>query len=136
MTAITNNRFLALTPFIPQLILTTSGVKPGTLADPLCTLPSPQSRVGCTAKANLFPAPFPPPPNATFAPNLLVVSWDPNHNYQAPTLYNWNLAIERQLPSNVLVRAAYVGSPSRHLKEAIAFNVSPVGGCPPTLHAL
>src|SRR6266851_2393894 len=136
ITGIVNNRFVDVTPFSPQLILTTSGVKPGTLADPLCTLPSTQSRVGCTAQANLFPAPFPPPPNATFAPNLLVVSWDPNHNYQAPTLYNWNLAIERQLPSNVLVRAAYVGSHGSHLKETIAFNVSPVGGGPPRLNAL
>src|SRR6266852_5739437 len=136
ITGIINNRFVDVTPFSPQLILSTSGVKPGTLADPLCTLPSTQSRVGCTAQANLFPAPFPPPPNATFAPNLLVVSWDPNHNYQAPTLYNWNLAIERQLPSNVLVRAAYVGSHGSHLKETIAFNVSPVGGGPPRLNAL
>ena len=136
ITGIINNRFVDVTPFSPQLILSTSGVKPGTLADPLCTLPSTQSRVGCTAQANLFPALFPPPPNATFAPNLLVVSWDPNHNYQAPTLYNWNLAIERQLPSNVLVRAAYVGSHGSHLKETIAFNVSPVGGGPPRLNAL
>jgi hypothetical protein len=136
ITGIINNRFVDVTPFSPQLILSTSGVKPGTLADPLCTLPSTQSRVGCTAQANLFPAPFPPPPNATFAPNLLVVSWDPNHNYQAPTLYNWNLAIERQLPSNVLVRAAYVGSHGSHLKETIAFNISPVGGGPARLNAL
>jgi len=57
---------------------------------------------------------------------LLVVSWDPAHSYQAPTLYNWNLAVERQLPSNVLVRAAYAGSHGSHLKETIAFNVSPV----------
>src|SRR5216684_3265157 len=136
ITGIINNRFVDVTPFSPQLILSTTGVKPGTLTDPLCTLPATQSRVGCTAQANLFPAPFPPPSGATFAPNLLVVSWDPNHNYQTPTLYNWNLAIERQLPSNVLVRAAYVGSHGSHLKETIAFNVSPVGGGPPRLNAL
>ncbi len=129
---IINNRFVDVTPFSPQLILSTSGAKPGTISDPLCTLASTQSRLGCTAQANLFPASFPPSSNATFAPNLLVVSWDPAHSYQAPTLYNWNLAIERQLPSAVLVRAAYVGSHGSHLKETIAFNVSPVGSVTPS----
>jgi len=133
---IINNRFVDVTPFSPQLILSTSGAKPGTISDPLCTLASTQSRLGCTAQANLFPAPFPPPSTAPFAPNLLVVSWDPAHNYQTPTLYNWNLAIERQLPSNILVRAAYVGSHGSHLKETIAFNVSPVGGGTPRLNAI
>jgi len=123
---IINNRFVDVTPFSPQLILSTAGTKPGSLTDPLCTQASTQSSLGCTAQANLFPASFPPSSNATFAQNLLVVSWDPNHSYQAPTLYNWNLAVERQLPSNVLVRAAYAGSHGSHLKETIAFNVSPV----------
>jgi len=129
---IINNRFVDVTPFSPQLILSTAGAKPGTISDPLCTLASTQSRLGCTAQANLFPASFPPSSNATFAPNLLVVSWDPAHSYQAPTLYNWNLAVERQLPSAVLVRAAYVGSHGSHLKETIAFNVSPVGSVTPS----
>src|SRR6266700_3601000 len=129
---IINNRFVDVTPFSPQLILSTAGAKPGSITDPLCTQAATQQRLGCTAQANLFPAPFPPPSNATFAPNLLVVSWDPAHDYQAPTLYNWNLAIERQLPSNVLVRAAYVGSQGSHLKETIAFNVSPVGSVTPS----
>jgi hypothetical protein len=51
-------------------------------------------------------------------------------------MYNWNLSIEHQLPSSVLVRAAYVGSRGSHLKETIAFNVSPVGGGPAKLNAL
>jgi Carboxypeptidase regulatory-like domain/TonB dependent receptor len=138
LTGIVNNRFVDVTPFSPQLILSTAtgAVKPGTLTDPLCTLASTQQRIGCKAQANLFPAPFPPSSSATFARNLLVLSWDPNHKYQTPTLYNWNLAIERQLPSNVLFRAAYVGSHGSHLKETIAFNVSPVGGGPPRLNAL
>ena len=123
---IINNRFVDVTPFSPQLILSTSGAKPGSLTDPLCTQASTQQSLGCTAEANLFPAAFPPSSNATFAQNLLVVSWDPGHSYQTPTLYNWNLAIERQLPSNVLVRTAYAGSHGSHLKETIAFNVSPV----------
>ena len=140
---IINNRFVDVTPFSPQLILssaTTAGSagRPGTFSDPLCTQSGTSSKVpgGCAPAANLFPAPFPPPSSATFALNLLVVSWDPAHSYQAPTLYNWNLAIERQLPSSVLVRAAYVGSHGSQLKETLAFNVSPVGGGPPRLNAL
>jgi hypothetical protein len=140
ITGIINNRFVDVTPFSPQLILssdaTASAGKPGTFSDPLCTLPATQTARGCAAAANLFPAPFPPPANTTFAPNLLVVSWDPAHNYQAATMYNWNLAIERQLPSSVLVRAAYVGSDGSHLRETIAFNVSPVGGGTPRLNAI
>ena len=123
---IINNRFVDVTPFSPQLILSTTGTKPGSLTDPLCTQTSTQQSLGCTAQANLFPATFPPSSNATFASNLLVVSWDPNHSYQVPTLYNWNLALERDLASNVLVRVAYAGSHGSHLKETIAFNVSPV----------
>ncbi len=137
---IINNRFVDVTPFSPQLILSSAATaaagKPGTLSDPLCTQSSTQSARGCAPATNLFPAPFPPPANSTFSPNLLVVSWDPAHSYQAPTLYNWNLAVERQLPSNVLVRIAYAGSHGSHLKETIAFNVSPVGGGPPRLNAL
>ena len=137
---IINNRFVDVTPFSPQLILSSAATagsagRPGTFSDPLCTQSGTSSKVpgGCAPAANLFPAPFPPPSNATFAPNLLVVSWDPAHSYQAPTLYNWNLAIERQLPSSVLVRAAYVGSHGSHLKETIAFNVFPVcGGSQPS----
>jgi len=127
---IINNRFVDVTPFSPQLILSSAATapagKPGTLSDPLCRQSSTQSARGCASASNLFPASFPPPSNSTFSPNLLVVSWDPAHSYQVPTLYNWNLAIERQLPSNVLMRAAYAGSHGSHLKETIAFNVSPV----------
>jgi hypothetical protein len=51
-------------------------------------------------------------------------------------MYNWNLAVERQLPSGVLARAAYVGSHGSHLRETIAFNVSPAGGGTPRLNAI
>jgi hypothetical protein len=137
---IINNRFVDVTPFSPQLLLLSAATgpegKPGTFSDPLCTLVATQVARGCAVAASLFPATFPPPSSSTFAPNLLVVSWDPNNKYQVPTLYNWSLAIERQLRSNVLVRAAYVGSHGSHLKETIAFNVSPVGGGTPRLNAI
>src|SRR5207245_9677090 len=88
LTGIVNNRFVDATPFSPQLILSTAvvAVKPGTLTDPLCTLASTQSRVGCAAQANLFQAPFPLPSRAPFAFNLLAVRWVPHLIYQMPTL--------------------------------------------------
>ena len=126
ITGIINNRFVDQTPFSPQLILSNAAkVFPGTLTDPLCTLSATQTLQGCTPQANLFPAPFPPPANSTFALGGLYLSWDPNHNYQVPTVYNWNLGIEHQLPSNILVRAAYVGSHSSHLTETLNLDPSP-----------
>jgi len=32
----------------------------------------------------------------------LYVSFDPNNKWLVPTIYNWNLLIERQLPSGFL----------------------------------
>jgi hypothetical protein len=49
------------------------------------------------------------------------------NKYQPPTVYNWNLAVERQLPANVLARVAYVGSHSSHLTETLNLNPRPVG---------
>ena len=126
ITGIINNRFVDQTPFSPQLILSNAAkVFPGTLTDPLCTLTATQTLQGCTPQANLFPAPFPPPSNSTFALGGLYLSWDPSHNYQVPTVYNWNLSIERQLPSSILLRAAYVGSHSSHLTETLNLDPSP-----------
>jgi hypothetical protein len=126
ITGIINNRFVDQTPFSPQLIFSTGVVNPGTLTDPLCTLAATQTAQNCTPQANLFPAPFPPPKNSPFALGGLYLTWDSTaQKYQVPTVYNWNLAIERQLPSSVLVRAAYVGSRSTHLTETLNLDPAP-----------
>ena len=64
---IINNRFVDQAPFSPQLIFSTSAVKPGSISDPLCTQASTQTALGCTSQANMFPAPFPPPKDSIFA---------------------------------------------------------------------
>jgi hypothetical protein len=126
ITGIINNRFVDQTPFSPQLILSNAaGTFPGTLTDPLCQQAATQTAQGCVAQTNLFPAPFPPPTDTKFALGGLYLSWDPAHSYQVPVVYNWNLAIERQLPSSILVRAAYVGSHSSHLTETLNLDPSP-----------
>jgi hypothetical protein len=126
---IINNRFADLTPFSPQFVLNTGVVNPGTFADPLCTLPATQTLQNCTNQSANYPFPFtyPPDKNIQFGLGTFVLSWDPVNKYQPPTVYNWNLTIERQLPENVLVRAAYVGSHSSHLTETLNLNPRPVG---------
>ena len=126
---IINNRFADLTPFSPQFVLNTGVVNPGTFADPLCTLAATQALQGCTNQSGNYPFPFtyPPAKNISFGLGTFVLSWDPVNKYQPPTVYNWNLAIERQLRGNVLVRAAYVGSHSSHLTETLNLNPRPLG---------
>src|SRR3954469_10536582 len=124
-----NNRFVDSTPFSPQLFLQTSIVNPGTFSDPLCTKAATQTLQNCTNQTGNypFPATLPPPKNAAFRQSDLYLSWDPNHKWQVPTIYNWNLVLERDLPSNFLVRAGYIGSRTNHLGETI--NQDP---CPPS----
>src|SRR5262245_57794439 len=126
---IINNRFADLTPFSPQFVLNTGVVNPGTFSDPLCTLAATQALQGCTNQSAAYPFPFtyPPAKNIQFGLGTFVLSWDPVNKYQPPTVYNWNLSLERQLPENVLVRAAYVGSRSIHLTETLNLNPKPVG---------
>src|SRR5262249_54623468 len=53
--------------------------------------------------------------------------YDPSRKYLAPVIYNWNLTVEREVYAGWLVRLAYVGSRSSHLKESVELNPDPVG---------
>ena len=45
-----------------------------------------------------------------------------------PYAMNYNLTVERELPSSVILRVAYVGAQGRHLVEAFSFNpMTPAG---------
>jgi hypothetical protein len=107
MAGIFNNRFVDVTPFSPQLTYTDP---PGPFSNPY------------GGQASPFPAPFPPPKNSDFPRPVLVITWDPTGRYTTPVIYNWNIAVERQVATNWLARAAYVGSHSSHLWEAIELN--------------
>ena len=104
-----NNRIADVTPFSPQLTFTPA---PGPFSDPLRGVRNP------------FPAPFPPPHDASFPLPVLAITYEPTGVYKTPVMDNWNLTIERQLASNWLVRVAYTGSHGSHLNEAIELNPS------------
>ncbi len=53
---------------------------------------------------------------------MLAVSWDPSGQYVTPTIYQWNLTIERQLTGDWLARASYVATRSTHLNEDVEMN--------------
>ena len=130
-----SNRFVDEWPFSPQFILSTAGNSSptpgstaGSFSDPLCTLPATQAALNCSgAQATsypTFPSPFPAPTNFAYNPpfNEIAVTYDPSGVYHVPTVYEWNLTLERELPAGVLVRAAYVGSRSTHILETQYYN--------------
>lgn len=104
-----NNRFVDVSPFSPQFSLTQPQ---GTFSNPY---------VGYT---NPYPSPFPPPKDSPFPGPILVITYDPANGGKqlTPVVYSWNLMVERQIASDWLVRAAYVGSQSRHLLESLELN--------------
>ena len=133
-----SNRFVDEWPFSPQFILSTAGNSAptasstaGSFSDPLCTQAGTQAALNCTgAQAGsypTFPSPFPAPTNFPYIPpfNQIAVSYDPSGEYKVPTVYEWNLALEHQLPYSLLMRMAYVGSRSIHILETQDFNAAP-----------
>jgi hypothetical protein len=130
-----SNRYVDEWPFSPQFILSTAGNSSptpgstaGSFSDPLCTLATTQAALNCSG-AQLgsyptFPSPFPAPTNFAYKPpfNQIAVTYDPTGTYHVPTVYEWNLTVERQLPAGVLFRAAYVGSRSLRILETQYYN--------------
>lgn len=106
---IENNRFVDVSPFSTQVSVTTPA---GPFSNPYLGM------------ANPFPAPATPSPASIFPAPVLVVTYDPSDNsrMKAPVTYNYNLILEHQLPQSILLRAAYVGSQSRHQTETVELN--------------
>jgi hypothetical protein len=130
-----SNRYVDEWPFSPQFILSTAGNSAptpgstaGSFSDPLCTQAATQAALNCSgaqaASYPTFPSPFPAPTNFAYSPpfNQIAVTYDPTGVYHVPTVYEWNLTVERQLPAGFLVRAAYVGSRSLHILETQYYN--------------
>jgi hypothetical protein len=67
--------------------------------------------------------PFPLPPidgNATFVPGGTFINWD--YDMRPPSVQARNLTIERQIRTNWLLSASYIGSQTIHLISLQAFN--------------
>ena len=122
VTGIINNRVVDLTPFSPQVGPLTP--VPGPFSDPYC-----QKTASCAANAinNPFPISFPVPTNFVFPTPLQVISYDATKKYQTPVVYEWNLSVEHEFAGGFLMRTAYVGSHSSHIKESLQLDPAPVG---------
>ena len=57
--------------------------------------------------------------------NVNWTVWE--QNFPSPTVYQWNLAVQRELFANLSVTAAYVGSSSNYIMGAYNWNGSPPG---------
>lgn len=71
-----------------------------------------------------FPDPFPaaPPSAASTFPRPDVQTTYVAKGLDTPLIYNWNLTVERQVTSDWLVRAAYVGSRGWHQRRTMELN--------------
>ncbi|MCU1261029.1 MAG: TonB-dependent receptor plug [Bryobacterales bacterium] len=103
-----NSRMVDATPWSPTISLTNPV---GPFSNPLQGITPLQ-----------VPPPFPPPANTVFTRPVLAITEDPSGNFRTPTVYNWNLTVERQLGADWLARVAYVGSRANHIYVAEELN--------------
>jgi len=74
----------------------------------------------------VLPAPATKPSSFLTLPGLLlsnaspVAAFDPN--YQLPTVHQWNLSMQRELPWGFVAQAAYIGRRGTHLQRAYDIN--------------
>ncbi len=88
----------------------------GPLSDPLVNYPS-------------FTAAFPEryvlktvPKNVAFPPIVSVYGLAPGIKWITPTIYDWNFTVQRQLRSDTLFSASYVGLRGNHLRQDTDLN--------------
>ena len=104
-----NARMVDQTPWSPALSLT----------DPVGPFSNPLQGV---TQGIPEPPVFPPPKNTGFPRPVLAITEDPYGQYRTPTVFNWNLTVERQLAKDWLGRVAYVGSRANHVFIAEELN--------------
>lgn len=107
--SVINNRSADLTPFSPQVSITTPA---GPFSNPYLGIVNP------------FPASYPPPRDAAFPSPVLVVTYDASRKYHVPVSYGYNLIVEHSLPGNLLLQVAYVGEHAIHNKTTVQLNPS------------
>jgi len=100
----------------------------GPFSNPYCTggcLPYGAGNANIGAPyANPFPFALPFPKTQVFPNGFVVQEFDPSENFQVPVTDDYNLTVEHQLAASWAVRAAYVGSQSRHQFVNLEINPS------------
>ena len=102
----TNNNGVDAAPWSPQTQINNRGQ----LRAPYIT----------SGVADLFP--FPPASATSVFPTPTVETTYRDETLPTPLVYNWNVTLERQLPSDFLVRASYVGSRGIHERRVLEYN--------------
>ena len=95
---------------------TTGASQIGTLSDPLVNYPTFTS--GFPQRYTLKNA----PKNATFVANPTVFGLQPGVKWVTPEIYDWNVTFERQLSSDTVMHASYVGTRGVHLRQDVNLN--------------
>jgi len=67
------------------------------------------------------------PTNVAFHSPVAVFGLEPGRKWVTPTIYDWNLTIERQLRPDTVLHLSYVGLRGTHLREDVDLNPRAVG---------
>jgi Carboxypeptidase regulatory-like domain len=62
------------------------------------------------------------PKDATFVANPTVFGLQPGVKWVTPEVYDWNVTFERQLRSDTVIHASYVGTRGTHLRQDVNLN--------------
>ncbi len=114
MSSVFYNIYSNTSPFITNVNITSA------LGGPSINFLNPYTSFGTP---NPFPAPQ-PPPNTSPIPPQAFLTYDPFRPFKTPITYSWNLAVEQQMTSNLLMRVAYVASHSSH--QWLPVEINPV----------
>ncbi len=112
MSSVFYNIYSNTSPFITNVNITSA------LGGPSIYFTNPYTSYGTP---NPFPAPQ-PPPNTSPIPPQAFLTYDPFRGFQTPITYSWNLTLEQQFTSNLLMRLAYVASHSSHQWSPVEIN--------------
>ena len=103
----TNRDFAITSPWGNQITLT---VPSGGFANPFALFPG----------GNPFPFPSPPTRNSVFPPQGSYINLPLNLHH--PYMQQWSLNLQRQIATNWLVTAAYLGNKATHFRSSIEEN--------------
>ena len=67
------------------------------------------------------------PKNVSYTPPVALFGLEPGRRWVTPTTYDWNLTIEHQLRTDMLLHVSYVGTRSVHLREDVDLNPEAIG---------